>query len=1248
MLLGYRLHLERLKFSGKKSIRTIKFPLGAYEDKGKRKRGVVMGKVEQAFAENIKQDYESLYGPLNLSTYKYNKDIYSLKDFWVDCLRTGAIMKHTESKLLNDLRIIVGEQQSIDEREKKLMRKKDKNFFESIDFEKFKSEVLLSGGFRKSKKNLDIFKDKESKKNKTLSEDILKRTVGKNHEEQEKYWHEKYGVDKGLYTTKNPKLQTTFFLLPIFEFDKKRKKSVIDLVDRVDRQLQLKECLGDDYIKVEEYIGMSDDYGGLAQALNRIFEYLVGNDTKAIKEVFLNMAPDIWKGKEKELDDRLKFLSNQAKKVGHPKLVKDWDSYRSDLGGSISSWISNSFRQDGEIKKQLFGWIEEKRQKDGSVKDTPHKGHKDELSVVLEDIETGEFTSSAKEDETVKEKAETIRETVQQMQSALEKMPKWNDEQKIEVAQLEDYRDLLAPLRSDLNFIYQQVYKLDTEDEEVKLSTKQKKELAEKRADKRYPVLFKELPRIPSFIGDVKIQQSGVYDKYLSSVERMFAGIDFLLAVQNKEGDIFKTSITIDNPEERVRKVLQQFLRIYQTTQSKCTKDIVKSVMGKLSERDIDSICDYDHFYRAPQARERRGEEIGISCSAEQCKDAVPALLKKAKIRWDKYRDVKYLNDWIGFIEIEKIRIGLMASFYDISSLYSIVKGLPEKHFPKVGVVFNRFSDENKKQRGENIQTVIQTGVFSELRGTAVKMTTRQFIARYVVQPMKSEEGYPVATDVEAYGKNRVSGQRYYIFNGIAKAVKKNDIGGKNIIAEKNVKSGVLKKKNLEDGNLMEIHSSKYQTQFLDNALSGHWSESAPKISSYSFIYEELWNIKWSNDRMEMSEDKGKRRLFVSIPFEVGKGPTQIGKINKQRKFLGIDIGEYGVATYLLDTENFKHPDEMLFIFEPSMRRIRHGIQENVKHQRAGTFSIPNTKVKRLRDNTIHSLRNKIHALIVKHGAWSVYEKEVSAFESGSGKISKVYHSIKRADVYKGGAAEELDGNLVWGDKKLVVGRDVGAYATSYICSHCHKSIYGYIARDDYDREYEVTHIVKSKEDKKFKQVVELLIDGEQVKGYVERDKGLKIGDTLNGKETLNAIKKYARPPLDVAMERNKQVKKVVDNIGGRERFEQEAGSQAVYICPFCDEISDADIQAAMWIALKGYLNLFIYDGGNKEIPKHFSDADIALKWGGVEKGKRGAWSVMEEISMKEKVRFLSNFAKKNKIPHVSFNLKQRLSDKNK
>ena len=66
-------------------------------------------------------------------------------------------------------------------------------------------------------------------------------------------------LTKGCIQPKIQKLQTTFFLLPIFEFDKKRKKSVIDLVDRVDRQLQLKECLGDDYIKVEEYIGMSDE-----------------------------------------------------------------------------------------------------------------------------------------------------------------------------------------------------------------------------------------------------------------------------------------------------------------------------------------------------------------------------------------------------------------------------------------------------------------------------------------------------------------------------------------------------------------------------------------------------------------------------------------------------------------------------------------------------------------------------------------------------------------------------------------------------------------------------------------------------------------------------------------------------------------------------------------------------------------------------------------------------------------------------
>ena len=126
------------------------------------------------------------------------------------------------------------------------------------------------------------------------------------------------------------------------------------------------------------------------------------------------------------------------------------------------------------------------------------------------------------------------------------------------------------------------------------------------------------------------------------------------------------------------------------------------------------------------------------------------------------------------------------------------------------------------------------------------------------------------------------------------------------------------------------------------------------------------------------------------------------------------------------------------------MRKIRDGIKENVKRQKAGTFSIPNTTLKRVRDNAITKVRNKIHSLTLKHNARTVYEKEVSAFESGSGKISKIYDSIKQSDVYKkdGTSADELERNLVWGKDPKSIGNNASAYATSYMCSKCHKSIY--------------------------------------------------------------------------------------------------------------------------------------------------------------------------------------------------------------
>ena len=59
--------------------------------------------------------------------------------------------------------------------------------------------------------------------------------------------------------------------------------------------------------------------------------------------------------------NRLKFLSEKAKKLQETKIISGFHDYRSEFGGKIQSWVSNSYRQEGEIKKQLFGFKDEKR-----------------------------------------------------------------------------------------------------------------------------------------------------------------------------------------------------------------------------------------------------------------------------------------------------------------------------------------------------------------------------------------------------------------------------------------------------------------------------------------------------------------------------------------------------------------------------------------------------------------------------------------------------------------------------------------------------------------------------------------------------------------------------------------------------------------------------------------------------------------------------------------------------------------------
>ena len=89
------------------------------------------------------------------------------------------------------------------------------------------------------------------------------------------------------------------------------------------------------------------------------------------------------------------------------------------------------------------------------------------------------------------------------------------------------------------------------------------------------------------------------------------------------------------------------------------------------------------------------------------------------------------------------------------------------------------------------------------------------------------------------------------------------------------------------------------------------------------------------------------------------------------------------------------------------IHKIKDQYRENQKIQRTATFSRPNTKLALIRENVINSLRNRVHHLVLNYKATPIYEFEISNFETGSGKITKIYDSVKRSDPNNSQKVEE-------------------------------------------------------------------------------------------------------------------------------------------------------------------------------------------------------------------------------------------------
>ena len=1222
-LAGYRLHLRRLRISGQPAIRTIKFPIGDYHKNNKSKSGISLNEDHLDLANRIRSDYEKLYGCFNLTTYTSDSDIYSLKNFYIDCLRMGAVMKHSAAKLVNDLRIISGDQDRIDEKQKKLIQAKNSVFFSSINFDKLKSEVINSKEFRSTKTSLNIFNEKTDKTEK-WGKEILGATVGKKRKDQDAYWKDTYGVDKTLYRVVGSQ-ETTFYLLPEVKSDD--NLDPIDVIENLERYIRGKVPNYNNK-NISEYIGLLGSKDGLSQVFGKILNLLQSGEINSIIESF-NSVSSIWRDNEAELRSRLEFLSKRSKLLGEPKLVAKWSDYRTDFGGKIQSWISNGLRQDETIREHLFGG---EFYAGGNSKAT--EGHVHDLVRLESEFDNPPLSNYGD--------ADYLRGLCSQMAKSLDNMRPKGAGKRVHIEQLNDYRNMLADLKTRLNQIYQPTDKAR----------------GSKSADEIYKKIFRELPRVPSFIGDSKSGPDGVYEKYIRSKIRMNAGFDLLGCL-----GVFDDHLVVDDLakyEAGTQKSLQVLLSIWRRTgsdsnvgggtgQSDITSTIAGQIIGKALggrvENNLQNIGKSDYLFRAPQSKDKRGEKLKLKPGVLG-PQGVGALIGELRVDWGKYRDSeKYLSEWPMLLEVEKVRLGLITQTYDLgqTGVYDLLNSERIRDlFPGVRVVFARF-EESQRSSNLSIGTVMQQAVLSELKGTASKMTTKKIVARYVLQPMDSEKKFPILTDRSDYGKERKSGQSYYI--GFP-ALGDNGLSGggseamrsvaQKIIGDKTLKAG---RTNKDRGKMFRLNSSKYQLQFFDNSFSGHWKDYAPKISSYSLVYEEDLDISWpASGNCPVITTSESKRLFVSVPFNVsGEGsPAKIDRSVRPAKFLGVDIGEYGVATYVLDANNFESHGQASFIYDSTLRKIRYGLNLNKIRQKAGTFSFPSTYLKRLRDNATKNIRNRIHAIVVSSDARPVYEWEVSNFESGSGKISKIYDSIKKSDVPGGASIDKLERNLTWGKGYLSMGYNTSAYATSYCCSHCHSSIYALIDSEDRDKDYEIKEVLFSSPHKagsdKFDNRFKALVDNRLVWGHSNSNHKLAGGDKITGGQVVVAARKYARPPLETVLAEDDGLKVAMDRLSSdqREAFKLQSGNQAVFRCPFADRncgLADADIQAALWIALKGHLDVGL---GDKKLGIN-PDPNIAPHWS-------------KEASKKSRIAFMLSYAKDMKVPPIEMDINQRVS----
>lgn len=913
----------------------------------------------------------------------------------------------------------------------------------------------------------------------------------------------------------SPRKSISFLILPSWE--ELEADSKTELFEQIIRRLHLDLVDKTDRLNakdIEELIGLANSASGFSNFLNQVFNDLASQGAEVINQYLDDMSVYLkYTDREREIvRARLLRLAELAKNIGQPKLANSWGDYRVDFASKMSSFYSNKLRQEEEIVTVASKHL------DNLTK------YQDKLVDQDPDLGIG------------------INDLINIYQSLLDT---YHADQYLDPLLTEGAQLLLPRIRRDLNAHLQANsglgldFKTDFRD------------------------LTKQLPRIPNLLGEsarekfIKVvNYKDNYQDLISQFTKLLSAISPIIKYQS---DAYLQAKDL----ERLRKWAVS-LRSHKSLK------ILALVELRLNMETLN--IEDKVFYNSPFARQKR-ELISYQDTPASRFPIIEILEETLEEIRNPVTVIRQLDSTIDYIELIKILSSILISKVDQFEVDNV------EPINKLQDIYLALRDY--RLNNHSLNTFLQTMLLAELKGLLSLVSKREYIERSAIQEVNGAQIKLVFDP-----KDPVTSTKYYIeqHGGLMGAELK---GGFDDLKQfPKPKSGSLPVakpyKPAKNSALYRIGGSRYQKQFL------WWLIKKPKYkhNPLSFmggfsIAETRKKIRWDDQaRLHIENIQGSERVFASIPFNIlakesKKGAFGLEKQQIPNRIVGVDVGEKGLAWLVIevgDEGNVVIVDQG-FIRDNQHQALSGQVTQLKKRQRFATFSSQSTHIAELRKSLASSYQARVEALALKYQARISYEFNINAFETGGNRIVKVYKSLKVGSVFGQNSADNAKLEHYWG--KAAKGRtrrpgiEVSASGTSQTCGKC-KRWYKYDIKDKEQYQLEIL------ED--FSELATIDTgDNNKLLAYTGGNFGQVSGQEIN---KLKLIYAFMRPPIhsqamQFAIGKNKDYHRIFSELDAKDWVNQNANS-AIFVCPYLDclHIADADLQAALNIALRGYLKL--------------------------------------------------------------------------